>query len=123
MGLVVASLALTVVLPGLAGTLSSAASDFLLAALMRAADFFAALPFANTQVRAPVPAEWAAMIAIGCILVRVAAGRPAGRMLPALGLALAALIAMPALVSTAQRGETLLCTLDVGQGDNSSMLH
>ncbi|MEE9208229.1 MAG: DNA internalization-related competence protein ComEC/Rec2 [Gemmatimonadota bacterium] len=116
-GLVVASLALTVVLPGLAGTLSSAASDFLLAALMRAADFFAALPFANTQVRAPVPAEWAAMIAIGCILVRVAAGRPAGRMLPALGLALAALIAMPALVSTAQRGETLLCTLDVGQGD------
>lgn len=116
-GLVVASLALTVVLPGVAGSLASAASDFLLETLLRAAEFFAALPFANAEVRTPVPAEWAAMVAIAWILIRFAAGRPIWRMLPALGLALALLTAMPAFSSAVHRGETLLCTLDVGQGD------
>ncbi|MEN8143338.1 MAG: DNA internalization-related competence protein ComEC/Rec2 [Gemmatimonadota bacterium] len=116
-GLAVASLALTVALPGAVGSLASAASDLLVETLLRVAEFFAALPFANAQVRAPSPAEWAAMFALAWILSRLAAGRPVGRMLPAAGLALASLTAMPALLSAGHRGETLLCTLDVGQGD------
>ncbi len=100
----------------LAGILAAAAAA-LIRWLFALADRFAALPFGHALVGRPDIPGWMAFGCAVATLLLVAAGRRPWQALPLAGLAAALAIAAPAFRAWRAAGHTLLCTLDVGQGD------
>ncbi len=115
--LALASLGGTMLLPAGPGALAAAAATVLLRLLYATVTVFARLPFGHGQVTPPGPVGWMAALLLAVAAWRYlgVSGRR-GALVP-LGAAAALLLAGPALSAHAGRGDTLLCTLDVGQGD------
>ncbi|MDX1578644.1 MAG: DNA internalization-related competence protein ComEC/Rec2, partial [Gemmatimonadota bacterium] len=107
--------ALTLLLPGPLAAVFAPATEVSLATLTAIASAFAALPLRWTGP-APGPLAWAALACLAALAVDRARGRT-GRPAWALGAAAGLLALAPALSAFARRGEALVCTLDVGQGD------
>lgn len=112
------------VLPGPAAALAAGAATGLLRLLTALVEGFAALPGGHGTVAPPGIAYWAAAGLLLAAWVRfVRSGRPADVPVPAAAAALV-LLAWPALAaarSDLAGAGTLLCTLDVGQGDAAAI--
>jgi len=109
------ALALTLLLPAPSFAIFASASDLLLASLARVAGLFASLP-----LRWAGPGlgtvTWIAVAIAGCLaLDRV--GRRSGLGLLLVAASLVGAWLAPSLRSARSRGESLVCVLDVGQGD------
>ncbi len=112
-GLTVPAVALSA-LPGPPGELFAPAGEVLLGSLAALADAFAALPL-NWDVPRIGAWSWLALGATGVLCLRPP-GRRAAPAAVAGALACVSLLA-PAWSAWRARGQALLCTLDVGQGD------
>ncbi|MFQ5888478.1 MAG: ComEC/Rec2 family competence protein [Gemmatimonadota bacterium] len=120
-GLSLAALTGTLLLPGPPGALAADAGTATLRLLMRAVDLFAAIPWGHGDVAAPLLAEWTALAFLLLGLYRVlSGGRPRSALLP-LAAACAVGLAAPRLPALLPGARSLLCTLDVGQGDAAAL--
>jgi ComEC/Rec2-related protein len=100
----------------LADTLAAAAT-ILIRWLQALVEAFSALPLGHMLVGRPGSVEWL-VVASGVMAVLLfAAGRSVWRAAPYIGLAACLAVASPAIRAWRGAGRTLLCTLDVGQGD------
>lgn len=84
--------------------------------LVKGTEAFAALPLGHGPVAPPGPEAWAAGLLLAAALAAGLAGRRR-RVVALAGAAWIAWAAWPAVASWPHRGHTLVCVLDVGQGD------
>lgn len=117
-GAAVPALVATLLLPGLPAAVASWVAVATLRMLAGAAALLAGLPGGHGEVAPPALAEWLALALALVGLFRLAAGRPPRRAVIPLAGAVAVWLAWPAtMAGWSLRGESLLCVLDVGQGD------
>jgi competence protein ComEC len=120
-GAAIGSLALTLVLPPPLNGLAASAAAAVLRWLVMVADTFARLPSGHLMASPPTPAIW---VAVALAAVGVWRFIRRGRWLQG-GLPIAAsaalILAAPAISARWLGGRTLLCTLDVGQGDAAAL--
>ncbi|MCL7960783.1 MAG: DNA internalization-related competence protein ComEC/Rec2 [marine benthic group bacterium] len=113
----IGSLAMTLVLPPPLDTLSAGAATTIIRFMVSLADWIAGLPGAHGAVVAPSPATWAALLLLLASLGRwLRWGRLRTAVLPLAGAA-ALIVAAPSLYTRVPGGLSLICSLDVGQGD------
>lgn len=103
--------------PGLPGELAGEAAALALRALFRVVDLFAALPGGHGPASPPGPLFWPAAGLLFLAALRAATGASAARCLPPAAAAAALWLAGPLLAGWRAGPHTLLCNLDVGQGD------
>lgn len=111
------ALAGVLLLPGPVADTLAAAATVLIRWLLALVQGFAALPLGHLIVGRPGPVEWLVVAAGATALLLYGAGRSVWRATPWMGLAVCLSLASPALRAWRDAGRTLLCTLDVGQGD------
>jgi competence protein ComEC len=111
------ALAGVLLLPGPPADTLAAAATILIRWLQALVEAFSALPLGHMLVGRPGSVEWL-VVASGVMAVLLfAAGRSVWRAAPYIGLAACLAVASPAIRAWRGAGRTLLCTLDVGQGD------
>lgn len=115
--LALAALVGVLALPGPLAALAGDAAGTVLRTLLAAVDFFAGLPFGHGTAAPPGPVAWAVAACLAVAAVRVARGLPAARAAVPAGLAAAVGLAGGWASSWPGPDGTLLCQLDVGQGD------
>ena len=116
-GLALISLLGVLLAPGTIAASFAASATLLIRALYQWAGAAAAVPFGHGSVGRPGAVE---LLVVGCVasvLVLLATRRPLRRAFPLLGLGIGLILASPAWQAWRANGSTLLCTLDVGQGD------
>ncbi len=111
------ALAGVLLLPGPAADTLAAAATILIRGLQALVEAFSALPLGHMLVGRPGPVEWLIVASGVTAVLLFAAGRSAWRAAPYVGLAACLAAAAPAFRAWRGAGRTLLCTLDVGQGD------
>ncbi len=115
--LALVALAGVLILPSPVADLLAAAAAVLLRALFGLVDLLGRVPLGHGVVGRPGLTEWvifgSGLVSIGILV----AGRSAWRAVPPLGLVGALILAGPAIRSWQRHDRTLVCTLDVGQGD------
>ncbi len=116
------ALAGVLLLPGPAADTLAAAATILIRGLQALVEAFSALPLGHMLVGRPGPVEWLIVASGVTAALLFAAGRSAWRAVPYVGLAACLAAAAPAFRAWRSAGRTLLCTLDVGQGDTQSVL-
>lgn len=124
-GLALFSSLAVLVLPGWMAAPAEGAATGLLRLLTRAVDAFASVPGGHVTSAPPGAGYWIAALLLLLAWVRyVQGGRPGRSLTPAAAAALVAL-AWPSVASVGAHlrtgGATLLCTLDVGQGDAAAI--
>ncbi len=112
--LAVAALAGAILLPGAVAELAAGAATVLLRGLLGLTAAFAGLPWGHGEVAPPGPATWLAFALLLLAAVRYIRRRRA--LVPAAAAGMV-LLAAPAVSSLADMGDSLMCSLDVGQGD------
>jgi competence protein ComEC len=118
--LALAGLLSALILPGPLAQLGAAAATAALHLLQKVVDFFAALPL-HGSVPPPQPIRWLAAALIVWGLIALLRPRRPRRGLLRVGTGLSLLIVTPVLGSFQSRDSTLLCSLDVGQGDATAV--
>lgn len=118
--LALAALAGVVFLPGAVGELAGAAAGSALRALVRAVDALASLPGGHGEVAPPGAVFWVSAILLFAAALLVLRGGSAARAALPAGAALAAWLAGP-VVLAAGPDRTLVCQIDVGQGDAAAV--
>lgn len=116
LALALASLAGAMSLPVGAGRWAGDAAAGALRLLDEVATRFAALPL-HGRVEAPDTAGWACLLLLLVALGRLAFGARPGRAAVPVAAAAAVWLAAPAVAARGLGGATLVCSLDVGQGD------
>jgi competence protein ComEC len=111
------ALAGVLLLPGPAADTLAAAATILIRWLQALVEAFSALPLGHMLVGRPGGVEWLIVASGVAAVLLFAAGRSVWRAAPYLGLAACLTAATPVLRAWRGAGRTLLCTLDVGQGD------
>ena len=113
----IGSLAMALVLPPPLDRLSAAAATAIIRVMVFLADWIAGLPGAHGAIAEPSGVTWAAFVLLLTALWRwLRWGRGRSAVLP-LATAAALIVAAPALYTRVPGGLSLLCSLDVGQGD------
>jgi len=117
-GVALPALAGAALLPSPGGELFGAAATGILRLLFHTIDLFARLPLGHMELTPPGPAGWLTILLVGVGAVRLAGPGSPWRALVPVGAAVGWWLAAPAVAGRwLTRGQTLLCTLDVGQGD------
>ncbi len=111
------ALAGVLLLPGPAADTLAAAATILIRWLQALVEAFSALPLGHMLVGRPGPVEWLVVASGVTAVLLFAAGRSVWRAAPYIGLAACLAAVAPAIRAWRGAGRTLLCTLDVGQGD------
>ncbi len=113
----IGALAMALVLPPPLDALSAAAAATIIRIMMTLADWIAGLPGAHGAIAGPSGFTWAAFALLLAALWRwLRWGRVRSALMP-LAAAAALVVAGPALYSRVPGGLSLICSLDVGQGD------
>jgi competence protein ComEC len=113
----IGSLAMALVLPPPLDTLSAGAATTIIRFMVSLADWIAGLPGAHRAVVTPSRITWAALLLLLAALGRwLRWGRLRSAVLPLAGAA-ALILAAPTLYTRVPGGLSLICSLDVGQGD------
>lgn len=116
LALALAGLSGTILLPGPPGALAADGATGALRLLDRTAARFAALPL-HGRVSTPDAAEWACLLLLCLALGALLRSRRPGRAILPAGAALAVWLAAPGVATLRAPAATLVCSLDVGQGD------
>ena len=117
----IGALAMALVLPPPLDTISAAAAATIIRLMMTLADWIAGLPGAHGAIAGPSGFTWAAFVLLLAALWRwLRWGRVRSALMP-LGAAAALVVAGPALYSRVPGGLSLICSLDVGQGDAAAL--
>ena len=117
----IGALAMALVLPPPLDALSAAAAATIIRLMMALADWIAGLPGAHSAIAGPSGFTWAAFVLLLAALWRwLRWGRVRSAVLP-LAAATALVLAGPALHSRVPGGLSLICSLDVGQGDAAAL--
>ncbi len=103
--------------PGPIAASFAAASTLLIRGLFSLVQAAAAIPLGHGAVGRPGALEWTLVGCLVSVLVLLASGRRFRRTFPLIGLGVGLILAFPALRARWESGRTLVCTLDVGQGD------
>ncbi|MEJ2341313.1 MAG: DNA internalization-related competence protein ComEC/Rec2 [Gemmatimonadales bacterium] len=111
------ALAGVLLLPGPLADAMAATATILIRWLQALVEAFSALPLGHVLVGRPGAVEWLVVVSGVIALLLFAAGRSVWRTAPYAGLAVCLGLASPAIQTWRGAGRTLLCTLDVGQGD------
>ena len=113
----IGSLAMALVLPPPLDSLSASAAATIIRLMMALADWIAGLPGAHRSIAEPSGVTWAAFLLLLAALWRwLQWGHVRSAALP-LAAAAALIVAAPALYTRVPGGLSLICSLDVGQGD------
>lgn len=108
-------------LPGLPGALAGAGAGTALRLLVRAAAWFADLPYGHASVAPPGPIGWLAVALLAGAALLLATGiRPLRAGVP-VGAAAAVLLGGSAVLDARIGDHALVCQLDVGQGDAAAV--
>jgi competence protein ComEC len=111
------ALAGVLLLPDPLADTMAAAATVLIRWLEALVGSFAALPLGHMLVGRPGAVEWLAVAAGVTAVLLFTGGRSIWRAAPYAGMAVCLVLASPAIRTWLGAGRTLLCTLDVGQGD------
>jgi competence protein ComEC len=117
----VGSLAMTLLLPPPLDTIGAGAATTVIRLMMVVADRVAGLPGAHTPIGPPSAVAWAAIcLALAGLWQWLRWGR-ARAAVPFLAASAALALAAPPLIKRLPGGVSLICTLDVGQGDAAAL--
>jgi competence protein ComEC len=120
-GAAIGSICMALLLPPPLSDLGAAAATTVIRLMTASADWIAALPGAHADVAAPSGWTWAAVLAVLVALWNFLRWGRVRRTAVPLCAALAIVWAAPALRTAVFAGRSLLCTLDVGQGDAAAL--